>query len=55
MCLDAFELLLFITAGMVVERKPDVRGQCTGARPHPDFLRLSRSIYGEDSSQDVQP
>jgi len=27
----------------------------TGARPHPDFLRLSRSIYGEDSSQDVQP
>ena len=27
----------------------------TGARPRPDFLRLSRSIYGEDSSPDVQP
>ena len=27
----------------------------TGSRPHPDFLRLSSSIYGEESSQDVQP
>ena len=27
----------------------------TAARPQPDFLRLSGSIYGEDSSQDVQP
>ena len=26
-----------------------------GARPHPDFLRLSSSIYDEDSSPDVQP
>ena len=25
----------------------------TGARPHPDFLRLSSSIYGEDSSPDL--
>jgi hypothetical protein len=27
----------------------------TGARPHPDFIRLSRSIFGEVSSQEVQP
>ena len=49
----------FIERGIIriekIPRRLQLADLGTGARPYPDFTRLSCSIYGESSSQDVQP
>ena len=49
----------FIERGIIriekIPRRLQLADLGTGARPYPDFIRLSRSIYGEDFLPDVQP
>lgn len=49
----------FIERGIVriekIPRRLQLADLGTGPRPYPDFIRLSRSIYGDDFSPEVQP
>ena len=49
----------FIERGIIriekIPRRLQLADIGTGARPFPDYYRLSQHIYGESSSQDVQP
>jgi hypothetical protein len=49
----------FIERGIIriekIPRRLQLADLGTGPRPYPDFIRLSRSIYGDDFSPEVQP
>jgi hypothetical protein len=49
----------FIERGIIriekIPRRLQLADLGTGARPYPDFIQLSRSIYGDDFSPEVQP
>ena len=49
----------FIERGIIriekIPRRLQLADLGTGPRPYPDFIQLSRSIYGDDFSPEVQP